>query len=945
MRKYLIIGLLLLSAATAMAQPRQQQQQENKGFLIKKRQLPSQYIDQVTNLFSQHRWARGKELLDEGLELYPGEAALHYLAGRYWWNGKNYDQARYHLVKACQIEYHYVDAKQLLVNVEEITGNYSSAICYVNELLEVNPYWKGLWLRKIDLYKKLGNFEEANILLQRLSQIYPNDMSINGDYLDVLETTYEQARRNGDASAQEEALREIVRLNPTDVDYQLAYANVLIRRGRMNDALDNLKAAVNANPGNVPLVRKATDVLMETGQTMGALALLRSQMSQYPSPAFTQLYQSLLAETARMEDEADPYALFSRVYGTSGSMESLDYLLKQAVRRGYDEDALYYIAEMRKKTGNTPHLVMLEYEVLRRMGRKEPAIQVLEAGAQEFPDSYDINLTLSRYKLSDAADHMAAEQYAAAIPLLEFVRERCEDEDLRHLAMRRLSTCYRETNQPDKAEQVLYQRLRFDPEYMVTVEFAALRNKEGRTQEALDALVASYQETRDSLSKAKLANAYVELAYPYIRSKMESGTFTGVKEICDQMLKMEPDNYWAMRYAINASRYPEKYVEMGMKAYPEDIFFPIKKAQIMADNGQYLEALKLLGPMLDRYPEDEDLNKAYAGIADRYAMSKYKERDYETAAAYLDTAVMLRPKDDPLRYDRGLVFERQRQWDSAYVYQRSYLPSLLEQAEFKARMDALRGHTLRNTIDMGVDLYRFTDRYNLMAIATLGYSHLWGNNELQFRLNYTGRDADYDSEKEMYLSLGGRGVQAQLGLAHTFGHSWTVQGSAAYGSAYFPRWNADLSATWHLPYDWDVEQGLFFRQFQDQEIMYGVNLIGSHSWEHIYAALKLTGGGLHNIFYFNGLARLRFYPYDGGRSYLEAQAGGGTAPEVTFLNYYYTSSIYSQLNTFVAFTVNWSITYNFSVQLSGSWNTLYDQRTSVQFRNLLMLHVSAAISF
>ena len=110
----------------------------------------------------------------------------------------------------------------MLVNVEELSGNYSSAICYVNELLEINPYWKGLWLRKIDLYKKQGNFAEANELLKRLRQIYPNDASISSDWFDVLETTYNQARLNGDLTTAEDALRDMVRIYPNDPDYQLA---------------------------------------------------------------------------------------------------------------------------------------------------------------------------------------------------------------------------------------------------------------------------------------------------------------------------------------------------------------------------------------------------------------------------------------------------------------------------------------------------------------------------------------------------------------------------------------------------------------------------------------------------------------------------------------------------------------------------------------------------
>ena len=937
MRKWFLI-LLAVVLTTAATPP--------SGSVFRRRQLPAQYVDQVTNFFSQHRWAKGKEVLDKGLELYPNDANLQYLAGRYWWNGKNYDRARYHLVKACQINYHFMDAKSLLVNVEEMTGNYSSAICYVNELLEVNPYWKGLWLRKVDLYKKMGNFEEANILLKRLSQIYPNDASVSSDYFDVLVTTYQQALVSGDLTAAEEALSEIVRITPSDADYQLAYANILIRKGRRDEALDNLMAAINANSGNVPLVKKATDILMETGQNMGALALVRAQMAEHRgSQELLQLYQTLLTESARMENEADPYQLFSRVYGQSGSQESLDYLLTQSVRRGYDEDALYYIAEQRRRSGPSPHLAMLEYEVYRRMGRQDQAIGALEEGAALFPDSYDINLTYSRLKLSEASDNMTAGQYARAIPLLEFVRERCGEEELRQLAVRRLSVCYRETNHPQEAEAILRERLAFDPEYMVTVEYAELRKKQGHTPEALDALAASFKDSRDSLSRRKLANAYVEMAYPYIRDKMQGGSFQGVLDICNQVLEMEPDDYWALRYAINASREPLYYVERGMAAYPEDIGFPIKKAQLLAQRGDYMGALDVLRPLMDRFPEDEDLNKTFASIADDYAMLKYKERDYDTAATYLDTALMLRPLDSPIRYNRGLVYERQKQWDSAYVYQRTYEPSLLEQKEFKAHMDALQARTLHRSVDAGFDLYRFADNTHLVGIASVGYTRSSFRNELQARINYTGRDPEWDEVEQLYTAAGGRGMQFQLGWTRHFGSTWSLMGSGAFATAYFPYLSANIQLTRHLPWDWDVEGGFQYRYLQDKEHMFALNLGATHSREQLWYGAKVMTGFVHKRIFLNGSGRLRFYPVDGGRSYLELQAGAGTAPEIDFINYYYKSTVYNHLNSFVAFTGSWAVMHNLSIQGSASWNTLYDQRTSVSYRNMFLVHASVTVSF
>ena len=938
MRKWMLVIWLALVSATGLPA-------QNALSIFQRKDSPGEYTDKVGNLFSQHRWAKGKELLDQALEYYPDDAGLHYLAGRYWWNGKDYDKARYHLVKACQINYHHVDAKTLLVNLEEITGNYSSAICYVNELLEVNPYWKGLWLRKVGLYKKMNNFEEANTLLRRLSQIYPNDASINSDYFDVLETTYQQARQSGDQNAAEEALGEIVRITPTDTDYQLAYANLLIRKGKLNDALDNLNAALNANPGNVALVKKATDILMESGRNGAALTLVRSQMAMNRSAELEQLYQMLLAESARMENEADVYQLYSRTYDADKSLEALQYLLNQSIKRGYFDDAIHYINEMRKKMGDSPRWYMLEYDVYTRMGRHDSASHSLNTGFKLYPDDYDLNLAVCRLRNSEAADYMAEGAYGQAISFLEFVRSSSVDPELKALAVRRLSVCYKETNQPEKAVAMLRERLATDPEYQVTMDYAALLVKQGNPEAALQALYASYADATDSTARSLLANAFKETAYPYLKEKLQSGALTGLLPICDNILEMDPRDYWGLRYALRAAEKPLDYALRGMEAYPGDLTFPIKVASIYAERGREEEALALLGPYLKDFPADEDLQRVYCGISDAQAGKLIKAKEYDEAEKLLDAALKVRPADIALRYSRGLVFEKNRQWDSAYVYQRDYKPSLLEEKEFKSRMNALRARTLHNYVDVGADLLRFTNTIQLTAIGSVGYSHSEKKDEFSSRINFTSRDSEYDSELGMLLSSGGRGLQFQSSWTHHFGSliSMTVGGSV--GTLYFPRFSGDLTGTLHWSRDWDTDLGFSFRYLQDKAQMYAGTVGAYRTWPNIYTGAKISTGTVYGVWFVNGSARFRFYPIDGGRSYVEAQAGVGTAPEIDFLNYYQTSSAFNHLNSFAAFTFSWSLTYNLSVQLSGTWNTFYDQRATLYYRNLLMAHVSLAIAF
>ena len=937
MRRILLLFLTVVLVATAAVPP-----PSNK--LFRRRQAPGQYVDQITNFFSQHRWAKGKELLDQALELYPNEPNLHYLAGRYWWNGKNYDRSRYHLVKACQINYNQLDAKSLLVNVEEITGNYSSAICYVNELLEVNPYWKGLWQRKIELYKKLGNFEEANILLKRLSQIYPNDASLSGDYFQVLETTYQQARVAGDLATAEQALSDMVDMDPNDEEMQLALANILILRGKQEEAMVKLTAALNANPGNVPIIKKITDLHMGAGRTKAALNLVTEQMAEHPSTDLRALFNQLQDASALMESEIDPYQLYSRVYGQQHSTESLNYLLRESYRRGYDDDALYYIEEMRRKTGPSPRLTMQQYEVLRRKGLTEEANRTLEEGLVQFPDNYDLQLAVSRLRMEEASSLMREGLYSNAVTPLEFVRTQCPEPELQQTATRRLFNCYRETSRFDEAERMLQERLAFDPEYRVVQDRAAILVKQGRVRTAMDLLQGAYRSEKDSLARLSLGAAYVETAYPYLRERMQSGKFDGADQVCDQILAIEPDNYQALLYGIRVSPEPMTAVDRALATYPADVTFSIKKAQLLAAEGQTQEALSLLQPLIAEYPGDEDLQKAFAGVSDEYGNQLIKERNYVRAAEVLDFALAIQPDDKGLQYTRGLLYEKLREWDHAYVYQRNYVPSILEAREYLARMNAIRNKTLRNNVDVGGDIFRFADVDHIVGIASVGYTHAFKRNTLGFRANYTGRDAEVaESPKQVDVPVGGRGVQLQLQYGHDFGKRWSVEGDVAYGTAYFPRWAADASATLHL--DWDLEAGANYRLMQDGGQMAGLFLNATHAWENFYAGAKVTGGLLYDILYVNASTRFRFYPYEGGRSFIEAQFGGGTAPEVTFLNYYYTTNVYNQLNSFVALSASCAITYNLAVQLSGTWNTLYDQRLTVKYRNLYLAHVSFTLSF
>ena len=302
-------------------------------------QTPEQYAQIVQEHFANEEWEAGKELLEEGLQKYPNVSDLEWLMGKYWFHEKNYDQSRYHLVKAIDDNYNNVNAKHLLVDVEDITENYSSAICYVNELLEVNPYWRGLWRRKIELYRKQNNDVEADRLLKRINQIYPNDTILRKDYIYSMEVGYQQMKKGGNRKEAIERLTELIKVSPQNEEYYLDIINCICRK-EPGAALGWSSNGLAAIPGSGALIVKRASILSELARYPEALAFIREQMKRNNSPAIRRMYNDLLMEAARAEKQRDPYVLYGMAYeGGNKNKEALDYLLNTSVTRGYTDDA------------------------------------------------------------------------------------------------------------------------------------------------------------------------------------------------------------------------------------------------------------------------------------------------------------------------------------------------------------------------------------------------------------------------------------------------------------------------------------------------------------------------------------------------------------------------------------------------------------------------------
>lgn len=190
---------------------------------------PVQYEDDIRAAFRRDDWAGGKALLDEADPAYGTLSVFCELKGLYYLHHKQFDEARRHLLLAVRDDEANTQALELLVQLEREEGNYSTAISHVNKLLEYSPYNARLWRIKIELYRLDHNDPEANRLLQRLFTIYPEDTIVRKDVLYQEQMHYYELHRAGNTLAEEESLRRILAIDPSNREANQAL-NALIRR-------------------------------------------------------------------------------------------------------------------------------------------------------------------------------------------------------------------------------------------------------------------------------------------------------------------------------------------------------------------------------------------------------------------------------------------------------------------------------------------------------------------------------------------------------------------------------------------------------------------------------------------------------------------------------------------------------------------------------------------
>lgn len=896
------------------------------------------YVVLVGKQFDSGNWDAGKATLDKGIKEYPNDSDLRMMLGKYYHHVKQYEKARYELSKAIEITPTNIDAKQIMVNVEIETKRYSSAICFVNEILEVNPYLSGLWRKKIELYELQGNDIEANRLRKRLHQIYPTDKDLKREYVNSIEEEAIHSRKSGDYEKSIELGRKLIQESSTDAQYYLVVVNDYLKAGDKQSALSFAERGLLLYPNNSALINKKVGILDEQKRYDELLTFLEAKKMKKD-------YNYYVLQAARNAKLNDPFTLYSKTLSASpGNEEAFNYVFNQLVADQQYEEALVTLSAYKRARGSSKTLALKELQVYSRMGNTGKVHSLTKNLHSQYGSDKDIAAAYDKMILEEAKRYMLEERYDEAINQWHLISS-SSDVEIQRLALVGLYHAYSNKGDYNSGLFVINQLLVNHPDDLTLyLKKSDLYFKQHKYAEALSAYEEVFVKT-SAQQRDLYLKGYEELCMAIVKNKNEDFLYNESLHITKRWLAQDPTNAMGLKYATNLSLQVQKtedaigYLEKGVAMHPQDMFFKAKLADLQGKSvDDYAVLYDTLVTELEENPYHELLLNTYEEISLKYGLQLIKEDKALEAEEKLDLALCYLPESKQLKYTKGLALEKQKKFAEAYYYQSFYEPSLMEVDAFKKHLQYLSSKIAKNEIGMYYLSSRFDDRNSVRrSIATLEYSRHELKNSYTAGINYTGREE-------------GKGVQGYVGWSKIWRNNWSSSVGVGLSDAYFPRFNANASVfkEVNLLGGLEFELGVGYRKFQEDSLdlinkdeMFNLVFGATKDTDTYRLNAKVNNFLMGSEWMYNLSVNARFY-LSSPKNYVMALAGVGSAPEVELIDYQLYNG-FSVTNTNVGGGFGWMVYKNINTSVLGTWNNY--KAGDKEYKNLYNLYFTVNVVF
>lgn len=853
-----------------------------------------------------------------------------------------FEEARITLLDVLKRSPKRVEARHYLLNIEFQTKRYSSAVCYANELLEITPYAKTLWMKKIQLYSLMNNKIEAHRATVRLYHIFPEDEEVRALYNNLLKEEALAAAKKQDHVKAVEQYELALKATTNDKELYLSLINAYIRIGNYDKALETANRGLYYLPTNKEIFDKKIGVLEQKQEYGKAIEAVQFKLKTTPTQEYATLLNYLLSESARFNRNSDPYELYGQLYARNPSnIEAYNYLLNTALARGFFGAAQELLHDGLRSSPNSKDLLSKQLYLYEMQQNKDGERATITKLRQLYPNDSDVAEKYNKLQYLQAKEDLNNQQFRSALPVfLSLVNhpefgESCKDG---------LYTIYVAQNKYDKALEIAEDQIIRNPEnHKYIIKKLDVYTKKGDYETAYNAAL----ERQNLYPNAVEYKDYIdEISVQYVKRLQEEENFNEIIKVTDRLVFSDPYNKLAYLYSIGARLQMNQYndaidvAEVALMYFPNDKDFKLRLAGIYSQAKQTDESLRLLQELRNDYPFNSTIRDAYVdelyqkgkilqqNNQKRDAVLVYQqilqlkpndslapikvanilivENELDAAMQAIDSGLVYHPENNDMIYKKAVIYEKMEDFENALIFYKKYIPKYYQLDEHRNLLDYIESRNFKNQVNMSY-LRVTTDSIFLQtSVATFEYLRQWKNNVLVARYNYAAR-------------VNGIGSQLEMDWYHDFKDSASILVNAGYANRFFPVFKAGISFYQPLKKDYTLELGVRYLRFQPNRNLWmgvvGVEKTYNRYWLNLRTTLITDLERVYNSI----LGQGRFYMKN-ERNYLLAQASVGTIPEVANLDFQLNTFL-SYVNTMVGAGYYHHFNYSTSMGIQGNWYT------------------------
>jgi len=264
------------------------------------------YAKALHNLFAHHNRTEAGELFQEALKEDPEHLNTLLQLGDIAMAEEDFQKAREYYQKARDLDVKNIEVLFSLERLMEKTGRWDAALRFVEEVLDLDDKNLTALYKKRDILETQEKWDEIVFVQKIILKNEHTEKDKLRERKNLVGYKYEYGRyslESGDLEKAKKAFRTVLRLEKDFVPAMLGLAEVLLREGETEEAINHLEKSYEQTSSMIILLR-LEDLLISAGEPMRLIRIYKNDILKNPQNPVIKFFLGRLFYRLEMIDDA-----------------------------------------------------------------------------------------------------------------------------------------------------------------------------------------------------------------------------------------------------------------------------------------------------------------------------------------------------------------------------------------------------------------------------------------------------------------------------------------------------------------------------------------------------------------------------------------------------------------------------------------------------------------